>query len=933
VGLSKLSQTIITYHTPTDANAPALLYAGEFATGTGPTYTRMWLGDGTTNRLLLSNNPSEGSIFGGPFLPLSGGNLTGQLAVGGNGIAYFGFGSLVAFGWDGAHVLASIDGTGSPGALVSLTELDALAGVLTLCGEYDAATDTVIPSRNIGPGPLPPASAANEGWYLIVTTGGTGIGNAPPGANFTVGDWVVSNGIAWIWLDLHQPATVAANVEVLPAVIGQTNVQSALQTLAASVAGGPFLPLTGGGLSGGLSFGATVVTNPADLTRHIQLYDAYTGLSVTGGRLNIVSAGVTVFVSGDIAANTDVATFSAGGVQMGLGTAITLATDPAAPMQAATRQYVDAHRDPGGPFLPLTGGTISGSIAVNGETAVTNGIRYNGSNIIGFGWTGGFVDASVDGSGTPGALAHTSWVASQFLALAGGTMAGQILTLPPVGPQDAVNKEYVDTSIAALRNFIGTWQVAANAPDITAGAPTPGDYYIAVTASPTVPETAPAGIPGIAGQVINNGDMVIWDAVGLIWELIRGGPLTVAEANALYLQLTGGTMGGPLLLASDPIVPLEAATRNYVDSRVGNYLPLLGGTMTGPLVLPDGTTTVPALQFGTPDDTGFWRSGASLAINIQAVPTVAFTPTLTQFYMPVSLLSNRIQQLADPINPTDALNLRTGDARYLGQAGGGGNIGATPPTSPADGDFWWDSVSGNLFIYYNDGTSSQWVPATTGGGGGGSGGGGNFLPLDGGTLAGNLTIGGLQVPPPLPTTTPLFIAPFMSLAVSGALNFNRYPTHPTNGGGNYIAAGFSGRINLDAATGSIVFISNPTGGADAVANTTAGNWAMAQNGTFTSNRGPVAGNGPYNDISDISIKRDVEPTIIGLAEILNLEPIDFTRISGIRRETGFSAQQVQPIIPRAVGEIDGLLTVVSTPIIAALVNAVKELHAMIQVQR
>jgi hypothetical protein len=170
---------------------------------------------------------------------------------------------------------------------------------------------------------------------------------------------------------------------------------------------------------------------------------------------------------------------------------------------------------------------------------------------------------------------------ANYLALSGGTMAGQIITLPPVALGDAVNKNYVDTSIAALRNFIGTWQVAANTPNITGGAPTPGDYYIAVTANPTVPETVPVGIPGIAGQVVNNGDVVIWDAVGSIWELIRGGPLTVAEADAMYLQLVGGTMTGPLLLAGAPTVDGEAANKNYVDGLVGQYLPLTGGMLTG----------------------------------------------------------------------------------------------------------------------------------------------------------------------------------------------------------------------------------------------------------------------------------------------------------------------------------------------------------------
>jgi len=47
--------------------------------------------------------------------------------------------------------------------------------------------------------------------------------------------------------------------------------------------------------------------------------------------------------------------------------------------------------------------------------------------------------------------------------------------------------------------------------------------------------------------------------------------------------------------------------------------------------------------------------------------------------------------------------------------GGGGSsvsIGATPPTTPAAGDMWWRSTDGVLFVYYDDGNSKQWVPAT-----------------------------------------------------------------------------------------------------------------------------------------------------------------------------------------------------------------------------
>jgi hypothetical protein len=37
-----------------------------------------------------------------------------------------------------------------------------------------------------------------------------------------------------------------------------------------------------------------------------------------------------------------------------------------------------------------------------------------------------------------------------------------------------------------------------------------------------------------------------------------------------------------------------------------------------------------------------------------------------------------------------------------------------PPGSPAAGDLWWDTNTGQLKIYYNDGNSSQWVDAAVG---------------------------------------------------------------------------------------------------------------------------------------------------------------------------------------------------------------------------
>ncbi|MGA2491850.1 MAG: phage tail protein [Roseiarcus sp.] len=61
----------------------------------------------------------------------------------------------------------------------------------------------------------------------------------------------------------------------------------------------------------------------------------------------------------------------------------------------------------------------------------------------------------------------------------------------------------------------------------------------------------------------------------------------VGASLAGYLLKSGGTMSGSLILAHDPAVAAEAATKHYVDAAVGGvagFLPLAGGTMTGPLI-------------------------------------------------------------------------------------------------------------------------------------------------------------------------------------------------------------------------------------------------------------------------------------------------------------------------------------------------------------
>ncbi len=89
--------------------------------------------------------------------------------------------------------------------------------------------------------------------------------------------------------------------------------------------------------------------------------------------------------------------------------------------------------------------------------------------------------------------------------------------------------------------------------------------------------------------------------------------------------------------------------------------------------------------------------------------------------------------------------------------------------------------------------------------------------------------------------------------------------------------------------------------------------------------------GNITSVSDERLKRNIRPFMRGLEEVLNLKPIlhgytEESRLDQTKDDyAGFSAQNVRKSIPEAVSEDkDGFLSLSDRPIIAALVNAVRE---------
>jgi hypothetical protein len=190
--------------------------------------------------------------------------------------------------------------------------------------------------------------------------------------------------------------------------------------------------------------------------------------------------------------------------------------------------------------------------------------------------------------------------------------------------------------------------------------------------------------------------------------LTLGGTLAVASggtgaaslAAAPFINRAGDTMTGPLILSGNATVPLGAVTLQQLQAGGGG-----AGSVTS--VAASGGTT--GLTFaGSPiTSTGTLTLGGILAVASggTGASTAAAAP-----WLPVAggTLTGPLILAANPTVPLGATT-----KQYVDSLPAGAIIGDTAPATPKPGALWWSSVDGQLYVYYQDANSSQWVAATT----------------------------------------------------------------------------------------------------------------------------------------------------------------------------------------------------------------------------
>jgi hypothetical protein len=120
-------------------------------------------------------------------------------------------------------------------------------------------------------------------------------------------------------------------------------------------------------------------------------------------------------------------------------------------------------------------------------------------------------------------------------------------------------------------------------------------------------------------------------------------------------------------------------------------------------------------------------------------------------------------------------------------SGGAVSVGDNPPSNPQPGALWWDSIGGQLYVWFVDANSSQWVVANNAASVLASG----YLPLSGGTLTGPLTLPGNP-------TTPLQSVPKQYVdSLPVAMNDNRIINGDMRINQRGVASGTAGGYTVD----------------------------------------------------------------------------------------------------------------------------------------
>ena len=483
-----------------------------------------------------------------------------------------------------------------------------------------------------------------------------------------------------------------------------------------------------------------------------------------------------------------------------------------------------------------------------------------------------------------------------FLSLAGGQMTGALLLPPtdPIAPDEAVRKAYVDSLTFAAGPFMP-------ASGGTFSGPVTFTSSATLSGNPLNPlDAAPKQYVDSATNQANNA-------------------LTVASAA---VRRAGDTMTGLLTLSSDPVAANNAATKSYADLKVAKT----GDTMTGRLTVnSDMVVNGPFYNVGTFYMNTFngweWNfavdgSGSRYQTYRTGWYDVWDGAIGTRCWMG----NGSILMALDGQGNLNAAKAMITGTMYTTDIQAVGNVlvyGTTTTGALVMGPWSFynngDQIQQHTAGWYKQWRSSDglrlWV-------------GGNVtqMSLDGGgslAVTGNITGAYLYSRDAVLARSLFADNQNIYIGPSGASRVHQY-----QGNWYWQWENNSGNLTWYVYNGGV----RPL-------------WQFRPSDMFCYNPSGDVGGNNFQYFSDERTKTDIRLTSCGLADIIRIEPIVYRRPNETSQHIGFSAQQLRGVIPEAVSPMgiklpDGTggldddeptLGVYSLAIVAALVNAVKEL--------
>lgn len=194
--------------------------------------------------------------------------------------------------------------------------------------------------------------------------------------------------------------------------------------------------------------------------------------------------------------------------------------------------------------------------------------------------------------------------------------------------------------------------------------------------------SAQTGFQTFAQGGVSNGDTVPYFIEdGLNWEVGVG-----------TYSSTGPTLARTTIIASSNSNAAISCTSAAVVTLSPNADDLQSGIGAGNLVRLDSNSRL-GVKTLTP--------AVSLDIN-----------DTDAIHVPVGTTAQRPTGASGYIRYNSSTGKFEGFTTAWGNLGGGAAISDTPPSNPGSGDLWWNATDGNLYVFYDDGTTTQWVDTT-----------------------------------------------------------------------------------------------------------------------------------------------------------------------------------------------------------------------------